>query len=415
VATTGIEQTNAAFERQYETAPSVVVHAPGTLILMGEYPDHSDLPVLGICIREGLQIAAGAAESGEIDAISSQCDGPAHLDRMGRGASAPWHAALSSAVRQMEDVAPGSGARLLIDGDLPVSESVGWQLALIAGTIAALNEAWSGGLDRDETVRRSILAAEHAGLAHAETNAALLAFAEAGKATHVEPSPASRAQVPIPAGLRLVVAFSGEDQPDEAFTHVARNEREAGARLAAVMIADQVGVDLEPPFSLGDVAAIDVVDILADGLPEKISPVEVSHGAGVDLEQFVRLKNGQVDPMTKISVRRVALHGLSEAERERHAEAALETGEVEAFGKLLDESHDSLRQDLRCSTGALDKLCAAMRKAGAYGARLTGTGFGGFAVAAVAPERVQAVIQAATETSGGPAFEVEASEGLRLL
>jgi galactokinase len=415
VTTTGFDPTNSTFERQYGTAPSVLHLVPGCLTLMGTYPDRAGLAVLGICTGEALRIAAAPADDGSVETSASQFEGSVRLDRMGRGGSAPWHGPLASAVRQMEDLAPGKGAHMLISGDLPFSGSLGWPMALITGVIASLNTAWDCGLGRDAIVRRAILAGEHTGLEHAETNAMLLAFAQSGEANLIEFSPARRTPVALPDGLRLVVAFSGEEPPDAATAREISNTREAGARLAAVMIADQVGIELESPFRLGDVAAIDVADILADGLPEKISPVEVSHGAGVDLEQFVRLRNGQVDPMTKIPVRRVALHVLSEADRVRHAEAALRAGEVEAFGKLLDDSHDSLRQDLRCSTPALDRLCAAMRKAGAYGARMAGGGFGGFAVAAVAPERLGAVMEAATTTTDGPAFEVHASEGFRLV
>ncbi len=55
-----------------------------------------------------------------------------------------------------------------------------------------------------------------------------------------------------------------------------------------------------------------------------------------------------------------------------------------------------------------------MRKAGAFGARRTGAGFGGYAVAAAPPEKVEAVVAAAAAATGGPAFEVRASDGLRL-
>jgi galactokinase len=84
------------------------------------------------------------------------------------------------------------------------------------------------------------------------------------------------------------------------------------------------------------------------------------------------------------------------------------------FGALLNGSHNSLREDFKCSTPALDAVCAAMRKAGAFGARLTGAGFGGFAMAAVPPEGVQAVIEAAIAATGGPAFEVVPSAGMEL-
>jgi galactokinase len=56
-----------------------------------------------------------------------------------------------------------------------------------------------------------------------------------------------------------------------------------------------------------------------------------------------------------------------------------------------------------------------MRKAGALGARLTGAGFGGYALAACSPDRVAAVTEAAIAATGGPAFEVNASDGLTFL
>jgi galactokinase len=55
-----------------------------------------------------------------------------------------------------------------------------------------------------------------------------------------------------------------------------------------------------------------------------------------------------------------------------------------------------------------------MRKAGAFGARLTGAGFGGYAMAACSPERVDGVIAAAIAATGGPAFEVHASGGMEV-
>jgi galactokinase len=56
-----------------------------------------------------------------------------------------------------------------------------------------------------------------------------------------------------------------------------------------------------------------------------------------------------------------------------------------------------------------------MRQAGALGARLTGAGFGGYALAAVEPSALQPVIEAAMAATGGPAFETRAMGGLSLL
>ena len=109
----------------------------------------------------------------------------------------------------------------------------------------------------------------------------------------------------------------------------------------------------------------------------------------------------------------LALAGTEE-QKDRFLHPLL-AGDLKGFGALLDASHDSLRQEMRCSSAGLDKVCAAMRRAGAYGARLTGAGFGGHAFAAAPPEQVTAIIEAAIAATGGPAFEVRASAAMETL
>ena len=73
-------------------------------------------------------------------------------------------------------------------------------------------------------------------------------------------------------------------------------------------------------------------------------------------------------------------HTTSEAARVQDAVAAMRRGDAPAFGRLLLESHASLRDYLKVSTPALDALVEAAMQSGALGARLTGAGFGGCAV-----------------------------------
>jgi galactokinase len=89
-----------------------------------------------------------------------------------------------------------------------------------------------------------------------------------------------------------------------------------------------------------------------------------------------------------------ARHVVSENARVLAAAAALEAGDVETLGRLLGESHASLRDDYEVSTPELDLLVEALTGAGAYGARLTGAGFGG-CVVALAPEADTGEVSAA--------------------
>ena len=81
-------------------------------------------------------------------------------------------------------------------------------------------------------------------------------------------------------------------------------------------------------------------------------------------------------------VRRRARHVVTENARVLRFAAALEAGDLPAAGRLMVESHASLRDDFEVSTPALDDLVQhLMATPGVYGARLTGAGFGGCVVA----------------------------------
>ncbi|HEX6313120.1 MAG TPA: galactokinase [Acidimicrobiia bacterium] len=76
-----------------------------------------------------------------------------------------------------------------------------------------------------------------------------------------------------------------------------------------------------------------------------------------------------------------ARHVVSENQRVLGAVAALESGDLDTLGRLLGESHASLRDDFEVSTPELDLLVELLVEEGAIGARLTGAGFGGCVVA----------------------------------
>jgi galactokinase len=90
-------------------------------------------------------------------------------------------------------------------------------------------------------------------------------------------------------------------------------------------------------------------------------------------------------------LRRRARHVVTENERVRATVEAVAEADWQAVGALLDASHVSLRDDFEVSCPELDLAVAAAVDAGALGARMTGGGFGGSAIALVPSERVAAV------------------------
>lgn len=93
--------------------------------------------------------------------------------------------------------------------------------------------------------------------------------------------------------------------------------------------------------------------------------------------------------------RRRAKHAVYENQRTLKASAALKKGDLETFGKLMNESHVSLRDDYETSAPELDIIAeTAWNVPGVLGARITGGGFGGCAVALVKDEAVKPLMDA---------------------
>jgi galactokinase len=103
-----------------------------------------------------------------------------------------------------------------------------------------------------------------------------------------------------------------------------------------------------------------------------------------------------------------ARHVVSENARVLAAVDALSRGDLKRLGELFLESHASLRDDFEVSTPELDLLVDELVAAGAFGARLTGAGFGGCIVAAAERARADALLAAAGDRY---AFVAVASDG----
>ncbi len=91
---------------------------------------------------------------------------------------------------------------------------------------------------------------------------------------------------------------------------------------------------------------------------------------------------------------RAARHVVSENQRTLEGAAAFERGDLELFGRLMNQSHDSLRHDFRVSCRELDFVVEHARAVpGVFGARMTGGGFGGCAIVLANPSSVESIIR----------------------
>lgn len=118
-------------------------------------------------------------------------------------------------------------------------------------------------------------------------------------------------------------------------------------------------------------------------------------------------------------VRRRVRHVHSETARTIKAVEALKAGDIEHFGRLMNDSHASLRDDYEIVPDALETAVRAARAAGAVGARITGGGFGGSTIVLCPADRAEAIATAiieATDKGGFPTpaiYATSAQDGAR--
>lgn len=110
----------------------------------------------------------------------------------------------------------------------------------------------------------------------------------------------------------------------------------------------------------------------------------------LSMDEYNRLS----DSITKEVVKRRAHHVISENDRTLRAITALNKGDIDELGKLMNESHDSLRDDYEVTGKELDTLVEEARKVdGTIGSRMTGAGFGGCTVSLVKEDAIDDLTQ----------------------
>ncbi len=145
---------------------------------------------------------------------------------------------------------------------------------------------------------------------------------------------------------------------------------------------------------------------------------EIEYLAQLSPEDFARVQH----TLTDAELLRRARHVVSETQRTREAVQALQQGDLNTFGLLMNASHRSLRDDYEVTGVELDTLAeAAWQTAGVLGSRMTGGGFGGCTVSLVREDAIEAfkkqVSRVYTEKTGLTAefYIARTSDGVHIV
>ena len=364
------EHLAQTFRERYGSEPTRLVRAPGRVNLIGEHVDYAGLPVFPMALEHAVHVAVRPREDRLVRAASSD---PGYEPREFRLEPAiepfpdgDWGNYLkAAAVAAASRYGADCGADLWIHSEVPVAAGLSSSSALVDAILLALLDISNIEVDPLELATVAADAERYVGTRGGGMDQAISLCAREGHAALIEFDPLRVTPVPIPGEWRFVIADTGVQ------AHKSGNARETyNRRRAAVEEAvEQVGAHL----GLGE-GERTYVRLLAE------------HEA----DELVSVAEEVLDDRLLARFR----HVVSESERVRLAEAALREDDPEMFGRLMNASHASLRDDFEVSGPELERLVSLARGAGALGARLTGAGMGGCIVALCAPDQVDSVLEA---------------------
>ncbi|MEM9656242.1 MAG: galactokinase family protein [Actinomycetota bacterium] len=389
----------AIFENQYHGKPELRFLSPGRINIIGDHTDYCGLPVLPMAIGRGIGVAAGPSARPGLRATSS-LDGQS-VDSDAAGERTGWGRYVLAVHDQLAPLnTGGGGAELAFSGNLPSTGGLSSSSALAVGTVAALNRLWDLDLAPDRIVELSLAAERAAAVAGGAMDQTVITFATPGNALLIKFDPPEREHIPIPEDFRWVAAYSGTKAPKGDSAADAYNSFVLASRAAATLLGDALGVVPGNPAQLSRVTDADAATI------GELPVVTVAEAAALTGGESLGLAADR-----PLDLRVSAEHVLSEAARVDSAAAAMRRGDRAAMGQLMIDSHNSLRR-YGSSTEGLDRLVTAATDAGADGARVTGAGFGGWAIALASGDVVTDVVSAMEAACGGPAFTVAAHGGV---
>jgi len=356
----------AAFRAQFGTEPAGLWAAPGRVNLIGEHTDYNDGFVLPFALPQCTVAAVGPAPAGEWTVCSTATDGdPVSFGPTEPGEVTGWAGYPAGIVWALRDAGfDVPGARIALASEVPVGSGLSSSAALESSVLTALVDL--GGLDLPVD-RRPALAQRaenvYVGAPTGILDQSASIRCQAGRALFLDCRSLEVEQIPFDlAAEGLAILVVNSNAPHQ---HV---DGEYGARRKSCEEAARI---------LGVPALRDV-------------PLE-----------------GLADALAKLDddvMRRRVRHIVTEDQRVLDTVALLRAGRTREIGPLLTASHVSMRDDFEITVAQVDVAVEAALEAGAYGARMTGGGFGGCVLALIDADRAAGTTAAVEAAYAGRSF-----------
>jgi len=363
----GNADLGARFQDAFGSAPDGIWQAPGRVNLIGEHTDYNDGFVLPFAIDKTARVAVRVRPDSTLRLLSTYGDQgmtTADTAALDGGQAKGWTKYPLGVVWALQERGiEVPGLDLLLDSNVPLGAGLSSSHAIECAVISALNELTGAGLKAEEMVLATQRAEnDFVGAPTGIMDQSASLRGAKGKAVFLDCRDQTVRLVPFetePAGLVLLVI-------DTKVSHSHADGGYASRRASCELGAEVLGVK-----ALRDVGMEDLDE--ASGL------------------------------LDEVTFRRVR-HVVTENDRVLQTVELLGSGGPGAIGSLLDASHRSMRDDFEISCPELDLAVDTSRASGAIGARMTGGGFGGAAIALTPLSAEQQVRTAVEQAFAGAGY-----------
>ncbi len=356
-----IEQLKSAYEAAYQKFATDIFFSPGRVNLIGEHTDYNGGFVFPCALSFGTYLLMAPNNEQKINFRSLNIDAVYSLELTQLTTPLPnkaWANYPLGVIAQFikRGVSITQGYDILFWGNVPAGAGLSSSAAMEVVTAFAFNELLGTGYDRTELAKIG-QASEHefAGVMCGIMDQFASAQGKKDHAIYLNCDTLQFDLVPVKLeGIKVVV--SNTHSPHHLDSG-AYNDRVRQCQLAVQQISA-----VRPIKNLAELSQAD----------------------------FNQVENAITDEVAH----RRARHVVGEVQRTKDAVEALQQGNIELFGKLMTQSHISLRDDYEVTGLQLDSLAeAAWKVEGVLGSRMTGGGFGGCTVSLVRDEAIPTFIE----------------------
>ena len=440
----------STFRSRFGHDPTFVARSPGRVNLLGEHIDYSMYDCLPAGIAADVIIAVSTNTSSwpakfEVHSVHSDKFDPrtfcldkemeVDIDSSEHHWTNYFKAGVRGGLEIKSNLKPGQivSMSVLVDGTVPAGGGLSSSAALVcASALSVLHANGVPEISKRTLVELAIICERSVGVNSGGLDQAGSVCSRTGCAIHVSFSPKLNAEsIPFPKTdppLEIMIAQSCVESNKQATGPVCYNLRVVEVTLAAQYLASKLGLELERDASPlhYSLRGLQLAYFKSGKAPSRLQSEKgkLEHmlelidrylpaTAGYDraqISEVLQMPVAELEEqyMTQFPVRgerfllrQRAQHVLSEAIRVQDFIALLKApppasktdGEalLRKLGDLMNATQASCRDVYECSCPELDELCAIARKAGSYGSRLTGAGWGGCSVHLVPKDKVEAI------------------------